>query len=286
MSHTHEIARPVRGEGAAVALDHVEPQRAALAHPQPAEREAVEGQRAEPLEAAPPLGGVGTALVDPEQRHRAAARAAQPVPLGESARRPVERAIHGLLHRRGRGPGFHQLVERHRDVGAEPILDADRLLGRQHRAAPVQMAPELHPRVRDLPQRREAHDLEAAAVGQDRARPAHELVQAAHPPHRVHSGTQRQMVGVREQDVASRRAQFVRCQGLDRARGADRQERRRQHLAGAAGTARPAGDDPPGPGRAARVLSFESERERHRVRARSGPEPGPSGPPGLETSGD
>ena len=74
------------------------------------------------------------------------------------------------------------------------------------------------PSSRDLAQRRQAHHLEAAAVGQDRARPAHEAVQPAHPPHRLDAGPQREVIRVREQDVGARGRELVGRQRLHRAR--------------------------------------------------------------------
>ncbi len=50
------------------------------------------------------------------------------------------------------------------------------------------MGAEGHAVLVDLPQRREGHHLEAAGIGQDRAVPAHEAVQAAETGHRSGRG--------------------------------------------------------------------------------------------------
>ncbi len=54
-----------------------------------------------------------------------------------------------------------------------------------------------------LAQRGQRHDLEAAAVGQDRAGPVHEPVQAAEPLDPVGAGPQHQVVGVAEDRCAA-----------------------------------------------------------------------------------
>ena len=48
---------------------------------------------------------------------------------------------------------------------------------------------------------REAEDLVAAAVGQDRMRPADEAVQAAPPRDQLVAGTQIEVIGVAEDDL-------------------------------------------------------------------------------------
>ena len=57
----------------------------------------------------------------------------------------------------------------------------------------------------------QAEDLKSAAVGQDRPRPPHELVQAAESGDRLFAGAQSQMVGVGQHDLGTRLAQADRC---------------------------------------------------------------------------
>ena len=54
-----------------------------------------------------------------------------------------------------------------------------------------------------LAQLGQRHDLKAAAIGQDRAGPAHEFVQAAEPRHPFGAGPQHQVIGVAEDDVGA-----------------------------------------------------------------------------------
>ena len=75
------------------------------------------------------------------------------------------------------------------------------------------------------------HDLEAAGVGQDRAGPVHEAVQAAEPRDALGAGPQHQVVGVAEHDAGAGGAHRVRGHRLHRAGGADRHEGRRRHVA-------------------------------------------------------
>ena len=97
--------------------------------------------------------------------------------------------------------------------------------------AAVEMAREGHALLGHLGQLGEAHHLIAAAVGQDRPLPAHELVQPAEPRHPLGAGAEHQMIGVAEDDVGAGRAHALRLHRLDRRGGADRHEGRRADLA-------------------------------------------------------
>ena len=73
----------------------------------------------------------------------------------------------------------------------------------------------------------QAVDLEAAAVGEDRAVPAHEAVQAAQLGDQVVAGPQGEMIGVAEDDLRAGFASWCGRQTLDGGLGADRHEHRR-----------------------------------------------------------
>ena len=81
--------------------------------------------------------------------------------------------------------------------------------------------------VGDLARRGEAVDLEAAAVGEDRAVPAHEAVQAAHLGDEVVAGPQGEVIGVAEDHAGAGRFELVGRQPLDGRLGADGHEDRR-----------------------------------------------------------
>jgi hypothetical protein len=63
-------------------------------------------------------------------------------------------------------------VEHHRDVRAEHALDADRLFRRQHQAVAVDGRGNCTPSSESLRMRREAEDLEASGVRQQRPLPS------------------------------------------------------------------------------------------------------------------
>ena len=111
------------------------------------------------------------------------------------------------------------------------MLDLDAALRRQHVAAAVEMGAELHALLADLAQLRQAHDLEAAGIREDRARPVHEFVQAAQRRHPLGAGPQHEMIGIAQQDLGPRGGDGFRQHGLDRARRAHGHEGRRLHRA-------------------------------------------------------
>ena len=139
MADPHQVARPIFGKDRAVVLDHLERQCLALAHPQAAEGVAIERHRGQALEAPPSLRATHAALVDSEQPHASRSFASQPVALGQTAPRPVERPVDRARHFGRTALEVDQLVERHGHVGSQPVLDSDRVLGRQQVLAPVQM---------------------------------------------------------------------------------------------------------------------------------------------------
>ena len=77
----------------------------------------------------------------------------------------------------------------------------------------------------------EREDLVAAGVGEDRAVPAHEGVQAAELGDQVLARAQVQVVRVAEQHRRAERAQLVGMDALHRALRPDGHERRRRHVA-------------------------------------------------------
>jgi hypothetical protein len=147
-----------------------------LADADAADGVAREVERRERLGRLPPQVVEGRALRDREDM---VARGEEPALRRDllAALRPAKAARAGeragvALDRPGRA-----LVEHHRDVGAEVRLDAHHFLGPEEQLGAVEVGLERDAVVADLPQLREAEDLEAAAVRQDRAVPSHELVE-------------------------------------------------------------------------------------------------------------
>src|SRR5437667_270795 len=89
--------------------------------------------------------------------------------------RPLEGVAGGWLVRSPR----HHVIERHRDVGAEAPLDLGGALGSEEAARAVHVALKLNAVVAHPTESREREHLEASRVGEQRAVPAHEAVQAA-----------------------------------------------------------------------------------------------------------
>ena len=98
------------------------------------------------------------------------------------------------------------------------------------------------PSRRTLASGAEAVDLETAAVGQDGLRPGDEGVQPAHGPDGLRAGTEKQVVGIAEDQMGAEGGDLVMGQALDRALAGDGGEGRRGDV--------PVGRlDQPGPGR-------------------------------------
>ena len=140
------------------------------------------------------------------------------------------------------------LVERERDVGAERGLDLHRGLRPHEALAPVDVGAEPDALLLDrqdaavrrlAPLGRAALDLlgdravphrehlEATRVGDDRAAPAHELVQAAHPLDVLVPGLDEQVERVAEHHLVPERGHLVGLQRLDGRGRRQRHERRR-----------------------------------------------------------
>jgi hypothetical protein len=90
---------------------------------------------------------------------------------------------------------------------------------------------EFGPGIGDHASPRQAEDLEAAAIGQQRSRPADEAVQTAAPRDHLVTGSEEQVVGVAQNDLGAERFEIAMQHGLDAALRTDRHERRRLHHA-------------------------------------------------------
>ena len=90
---------------------------------------------------------------------------------------------------------------------------------------------EMHPLLRDFPEFRQRKDLETTAIGKDRTVPTHELVKAAKVAHHVHARTDKEMVGVAEDNLRVEFPEFPRAYSLDGPLGSHRHENGRLHNA-------------------------------------------------------
>ena len=118
-------------------------------------------------------------------------------------------------------------VELHDDVAVEHALDLHAHLGREEELVAVDGRGELDALFADLAHLAERPDLEAAAVGEDRPRPALEAVQAAELAQHVEPRAQPQVEGVAEDDLRAHVLERTRHHALDGAVGPHRHEDRR-----------------------------------------------------------
>ena len=125
----------------------------------------------------------------------------------------------------------HDVVQHHRHVAAQSLLDGHGPLGRDGHQPAVDVRAEDGLLLGHFDAMGEAEQLEAAAVGQDRAVPAHEAVQPAQGGDDLFAGPQREMIGVAQDHLRPGGAELFDLQPLDAGLGADRHEGRHLHLA-------------------------------------------------------
>ena len=144
-----------------------------------------------------------------------------------AALRPAHRHFHARRNLVTRAVGARAFIECHHDIAAQQALDFHAALGREHVFRAIDMAAEFDALLGQLAQFGQAHHLVAAAVGQDRALPVHEFMQAAQPRHPLGPRAEHQVIGIAENDVRTRLADGLGLHRLNRCRGADRHECRR-----------------------------------------------------------
>ncbi len=162
-----------------------------------------------------------------ERVDRRASLAREAVELHATAVEPAERTFHRRAGGTLVGAALDQLVELHDAVGTEVALDAHHRLGGVvvHRA--VEWAAEDDPLLGHRAELCEGEDLEAPGVGEHRALPAREGVEAAEgADHRV-AGAQVEMEGVAEDHAAAGGGDFIDREPFDGAMRSDRHEGRR-----------------------------------------------------------
>ena len=150
------------------------------------------------------------------------------VPVGaeviEGAARPGHGEAKALFGAGARGGILGALVKSHADVGAEGDLNIDGMLGSKRVRTAVEVGAEADAVIGDFAERVERKDLEAAGVGEQGARPAHEAVQAAHAADGLVAGAQVKVIGVAEDDFRAEGFEHVLRDGFDRSLGADGHE--------------------------------------------------------------
>jgi hypothetical protein len=104
------------------------------------------------------------------------------------------------------------------------VLNLDAALGRELVARAVMVRAEGDASLRERAAPGQRHDLVAAGIGEDGARPAHEGVEAAQPGDALGTGAEHEVVGVAQHDLGTRGGQHVDGQRLDGGSRADGHE--------------------------------------------------------------
>ncbi len=131
---------------------------------------------------------------------------------GFAALGPAQAAAHGV------GDDFaivrqrDDVVEDHCDVAAELFLNRDRTFGRDFDEGAIDVRTKTNAGFVERHAVGEAEDLEAAAIGEDGAVPAHEFVEAAECGYGLLAGAEGEMVRVGEDHL---------CTGFGEAAGVD-----------------------------------------------------------------
>ena len=128
---------------------------------------------------------------------------------------------------RGRGDA---LIERHHDVAADGFLRLDADFRAEQDRLPVEVTLENRALLAHRARMRQRENLKSARVRQDRAFPTHETVDAAGAAENFRTGTQQQMVRVRQQDLRARVLERLRELRLHRGLRSHRHEERRPHF--------------------------------------------------------
>ncbi len=222
LAHPHQVARLVGGQLWGDLGQYPEHGLLRLAHRETTDRVAIKADGLQPSRRSGTQFRIVATLHDAEQRAVRLVAEGILAPL-----RPAQRQLHRPLHFLALGRQRDALIELHDDVAVEQRLDLDRALRRQLIGRPVDMRAEGDALLGELAQLGQRHHLEAAAVGQDRPLPVHEIMQPAQRRHLLGARPQHQMIGVAEEDIRPGLAHLLGIHGFHRAHGAHRHEGRR-----------------------------------------------------------
>jgi len=120
--------------------------------------------------------------------------------------------------------------QHHGDVRSQQFLGADHRLRGETVFRSVQVGTKGHAVVVDVAQALEAEDLEAATIGEDGVRPAHEAVQPPELGDDFRAGAEVQMVGIGQDEAGPQFLQVARRKGLDGGLGAHGAEHGSGHV--------------------------------------------------------
>ena len=115
---------------------------------------------------------------------------------------PADRALGGVANHLGRVGQRHHVIQHHGHVAAQRLLDGDGPLRRNLQQPAVDVRAEHGLLVGHPGDPRQAEELKTAAIGEDRAVPAHETVQPAQGRHHLVARPQGQVIGVGQDHLA------------------------------------------------------------------------------------
>ncbi len=217
---THQVTRSIGGEHLVRLGEKIVAQLELLSEAEAAVGVAVEADFHGGAGTAPPKLWRISALNDAEQglvRSRV---------VPSAALRPAEGALHGRLGAQSAARTFLAiwrltLVERHRHVRTQRLLDLHRPLRSEVAATPVERRREGEALLVDLHPVGEGGHLEATAVGDPGPAPAGEAVQSAGPRHQLLAGSLVEVVGVGEKHLCAELGEIAGCYAAHRAVGRD-----------------------------------------------------------------
>ena len=139
-----------------------------------------------------------------------------PLRRGEAPGRPADASLERVDDHFAAIGQFDDVIEHHRDVAAECLLDLDRVFRGQPDDRAIEVAFEGSGLFGDLVQIAEAEDLETAAVGEDRAVPEHHAVKAAEFFDDFVTGAEAKVIGVGEDHLRAGPDELIGRQSFDR----------------------------------------------------------------------
>jgi len=123
------------------------------------------------------------------------------------------------------------LIEHHGDIRAQTGLHIDGVLGRESMTGAIEVGLELGTVFGNHATRRQAENLKTTAIGQDWPIPTDKAMEAPAARDQLVAGTEKEVVGVPEDDLSSRVAKIAMERRFDRTLRADGHERGRLHPA-------------------------------------------------------
>ena len=192
---------------------------------QAADRVTGESERPQPLGTLPPKFRIEAALHEPEEC-LIRSRVRRPAPLG-----PAERPPHRVFHHRPLGRQRHDMIHLHGDIGADPLLNPHRVLGRELDRAAVDVGAKKGAGLGDPHLLCETEHLEAARIGERGTIPSHERRHAPRLLDQLLAGPQVEVIRIGEHHPGAGLANAADIDSLHAGERGHRHEQGRGHAA-------------------------------------------------------